>query len=101
MDFGGILYMASVWVLPVLLAVTLHEAAHGYVALRFGDDTALRAGRVTLNPFRHVDRGPPLLPKHGCLLNDFQGRADVDPDLRRLTLRDIVVLAKQPVRLMQ
>ncbi len=41
--------------LPLVLAVTLHEAAHGYVALRFGDDTALRAGRLTLNPIKHVD----------------------------------------------
>ena len=63
MDIGAILYGASVWVLPVLLAVTLHEAAHGYVALRFGDDTALRAGRITLNPFRHVDPiGTVLVP---------------------------------------
>ena len=40
---------------PILLAITLHEAAHGYVALRFGDDTALRMGRVTLNPLKHID----------------------------------------------
>lgn len=63
MEFAGIFYTASVWVLPVLLAITLHEAAHGFVALHFGDDTALRAGRVTLNPLRHVDRfGTVLLP---------------------------------------
>ncbi len=54
-DVGAILAAASVWVIPVVLAITLHEAAHGFAALRFGDDTALRAGRVTLNPFRHVD----------------------------------------------
>lgn len=47
---------ASAWVLPVLLAVTLHEAAHGWMALRFGDDTAKRMGRVSFNPIRHVDR---------------------------------------------
>ncbi len=47
---------ASAWVLPVILAVTLHEAAHGWVAERFGDDTARRAGRVTFNPLKHVDR---------------------------------------------
>ena len=41
--------------LPILLAITLHEAAHGYVALRYGDDTALRMGRISLNPLRHVD----------------------------------------------
>jgi len=53
--------------LPILLAITLHEAAHGYVALRYGDDTAKRAGRISLNPFRHVDPfGTILLP--GLLL---------------------------------
>ena len=54
-DFGSGIYIASVWILPLVLAITLHEAAHGYVALRFGDDTALMAGRVTLNPLKHVD----------------------------------------------
>lgn len=49
------LYTASTWVLPVLLAITLHEAAHGYAAKRLGDDTAWQLGRVTLNPFKHVD----------------------------------------------
>jgi Zn-dependent protease len=49
------LYAASTWVLPVVIAVTFHEAAHGFVALRFGDDTALRARRVTFNPLNHID----------------------------------------------
>lgn len=44
------------WVIPVVLAITLHEAAHGWVAEKFGDDTARRLGRVTFNPLRHVDR---------------------------------------------
>jgi Zn-dependent protease len=58
-----ILIQASVWILPVLFAVTFHEAAHGFVAMRLGDDTALRAGRVTFNPFRHIDLfGTVLLP---------------------------------------
>ncbi|MBS0272011.1 MAG: site-2 protease family protein [Proteobacteria bacterium] len=49
--------------IPILLAVTLHEAAHGYAALRYGDDTAKRMGRISLNPFRHVDLfGTILLP---------------------------------------
>ncbi|HEY8871755.1 MAG TPA: site-2 protease family protein, partial [Stellaceae bacterium] len=47
--------MASTWVLPVIFAVTFHEAAHGFIANRFGDDTALRAGRITFNPLKHVD----------------------------------------------
>jgi len=57
------LYLASTWVLPVLMAVTLHEAAHALVAARFGDDTAARQGRVTLNPLKHVDPfGTILIP---------------------------------------
>lgn len=44
-----------VWAIPVLFAVTLHEAAHGYVANHFGDKTALLMGRVTLNPIKHID----------------------------------------------
>ena len=49
------IYLASTWVIPVLLAITLHEAAHGFVAHHFGDDTAWQLGRVSLNPLRHVD----------------------------------------------
>jgi Zn-dependent protease len=49
------LFTASAWVLPILIAVTFHEAAHGFMALRFGDDTAARLGRVSANPLRHVD----------------------------------------------
>src|SRR5580765_6667794 len=43
------------WAVPVVLAITLHEAAHGYVARRFGDSTAYLLGRVTLNPLKHID----------------------------------------------
>jgi Zn-dependent protease len=60
---GTALYTASTWVIPVLLAITLHEAAHGFVAHRLGDDTAWLLGRVSLNPFRHIDPfGTVLLP---------------------------------------
>ncbi|HLZ67652.1 MAG TPA: site-2 protease family protein [Aliidongia sp.] len=53
----------TVWVLPVLFAITLHEAAHGYAALLCGDTTAQRAGRLSVNPLRHVDPfGTILLP---------------------------------------
>ncbi|HJO71847.1 MAG TPA: site-2 protease family protein [Rhodospirillales bacterium] len=63
----------SVWAIPLLLAVTLHEAAHGWVAWRLGDDTAYRMGRVTFNPFRHIDLfGTVLLP--GLLLFFSGGR---------------------------
>ena len=62
-----ILTQASIWLLPVLLAITLHEAAHGFAAYRLGDDTAKRAGRMTLNPLAHVDPfGTLVLP--GLLL---------------------------------
>jgi Zn-dependent protease len=57
------LYVASTWVIPVLLAITLHEAAHGFVAHWRGDDTAWRLGRVTLNPLKHIDPfGTVVLP---------------------------------------
>jgi Zn-dependent protease len=63
MDIAAILFKASTWILPALIAITFHEAAHGFVALRFGDDTALRAGRVTFNPVRHIDPfGTIILP---------------------------------------
>lgn len=54
---------ASAWVIPVVLAITLHEAAHGWMAERFGDPTARMLGRVTFNPFKHIDRfGTFVLP---------------------------------------
>jgi Zn-dependent protease len=57
------LYNLSVWVLPLVIAITFHEAAHGFVAWRFGDDTALKLGRVSFNPIRHIDPfGTLLLP---------------------------------------
>tara|TARA_A100001037_G_scaffold234650_1_gene213450 strand:+ start:48 stop:761 length:714 start_codon:yes stop_codon:yes gene_type:complete len=54
-NINDILFLASIWILPVLLAITLHEAAHGWAAWRLGDDTAKRMGRVTFNPIAHVD----------------------------------------------
>ncbi|HRH71750.1 site-2 protease family protein [Zoogloea sp.] len=45
----------TIWALPVLFAITLHEAAHGYAARHFGDSTAEMAGRISLNPLRHID----------------------------------------------
>lgn len=55
MDIAAILREVSVLALPVLFAITLHEAAHGYVAKHFGDLTAYQAGRISLNPLRHID----------------------------------------------
>lgn len=51
----GLIQTITVYAIPVLLAITLHEAAHGYVARLFGDSTAYAAGRVTLNPIKHID----------------------------------------------
>ncbi|MCW5750262.1 MAG: site-2 protease family protein [Alphaproteobacteria bacterium] len=63
MDPVSILYAVSVIAIPAILAITLHEAAHGYVAWKLGDDTALRLGRVSFNPLRHIDPfGTLLLP---------------------------------------
>jgi len=57
------LYSASVWILPLLFAITFHEAAHGFVAHRLGDNTAFELGRVSFNPLRHIDPfGTVLLP---------------------------------------
>jgi len=62
-DISQIAFTASIWILPVLIAVTLHEAAHGWVAWRLGDDTAFRLGRVSFNPLKHIDGfGTILLP---------------------------------------
>src|SRR5262245_5276439 len=61
------IYLASIWVIPLVLAITFHEAAHGFVARFLGDDTAWRLGRVSLNPVKHIDLvGTILLP--GLLL---------------------------------
>ncbi len=60
-------YDVSVWVLPLVIAITFHEAAHGFVARHFGDNTAAEQGRVSFNPLRHIDPfGTLVLP--GMLL---------------------------------
>jgi Zn-dependent protease len=55
MDIAGIIQTIAISLPPLLLALTLHELAHGYVALQFGDETARWAGRLTLNPIKHMD----------------------------------------------
>jgi len=66
-DFLGMALNVAVIAVPAILAITLHEAAHGYAALTFGDPTAKEAGRLSLNPIRHVDpMGTIILP--GLLL---------------------------------
>ena len=61
--YGLSLYGLSTWVIPLVIAITFHEAAHGYVARLFGDQTAWLSGRVTFNPLKHIDPfGTVLLP---------------------------------------
>jgi len=62
-QFSITLHAVSTWAIPLVIAVTFHEASHGYVAWLFGDDTAWRLGRVSFNPFKHIDPfGTVLLP---------------------------------------
>jgi Zn-dependent protease len=68
-ELPNILYLASIWVIPVVIAVTFHEAAHGFVARLLGDETAWKRGRVSLNPIKHIDPvGTVLLPGFLLLL---------------------------------
>ena len=67
MEEYGFLFRISAWVLPILIAIPLHEASHGWVAWKLGDDTAYKMGRVTFNPLNHIDPfGTIILP--GTLL---------------------------------
>jgi Zn-dependent protease len=97
--FDPTIYAASTWVIPVLLAITLHEAAHGYVAHAFGDDTAWQLGRVSLNPLRHVDPfGTVLLPallllSHAPFLFGYAKPVPVRFDRLRNPRRDMVWVA--------
>jgi Zn-dependent protease len=72
MDTHNLLLTVLVYALPVIFAITLHEAAHGYVARRFGDSTAYLQGRVTLNPVKHIDVvGTIVLPIVTLALSPF------------------------------
>ena len=63
MDFAHLIQTVALYALPVIFSITLHEAAHGYAARYFGDNTAWMLGRVTLNPMKHIDpMGTILLP---------------------------------------
>lgn len=66
------LYYFAAGVIPVLLAITLHEAAHGWVAYRLGDNTAKRLGRITMNPIKHIDlMGTIIVPLVMVMLTPF------------------------------
>jgi Zn-dependent protease len=63
LPLNSTIYAVSVWVLPLIIAITFHEAAHGFVAHHFGDNTAWERGRVSFNPLKHIDPfGTLLLP---------------------------------------
>lgn len=63
MDIADLIQTIAIYALPVIFAITVHEAAHGYAARYFGDDTAWMLGRVTLNPVKHIDLvGTILMP---------------------------------------
>jgi Zn-dependent protease len=85
--------------LPIIVAITLHEAAHGYAARHFGDDTAARAGRISLNPLRHVDLfGTILLPailllSHAGVLFGYAKPVPVNFRALRNPKRDMVWVA--------
>ncbi len=91
-------YILIVWGVPIILAITLHEAAHGLVAYRLGDDTARKRGRVTLNPVRHVDPvGTILLPGFMLLFTQFifgwARPVPVNPRRMHRPVRDMAIVA--------
>src|SRR5215469_4388746 len=89
----------AIFAVPMILAVTLHEAAHGYVARHFGDHTAADRGRITLNPLKHIDLvGTILLPgllilSHAPFLFGYAKPVPVDPRQMRRPLHDMMWVA--------
>jgi Zn-dependent protease len=99
-NFSNILQTVLIYALPVLFAITVHEAAHGYVARHYGDNTAARLGRVTLNPFKHIDPvGTILMPlmlyfaTSGAFLFGYAKPVPVDFGALRNPKRDMVWVA--------
>lgn len=73
MQTFSMIQTVAIWILPVLLAITLHEAAHAYVAYRCGDNTAKALGRLSLNPLNHIDLvGTVIVPILVAVLSGFQ-----------------------------
>jgi Zn-dependent protease len=99
MDELTLLQRIVVWVLPVIFAITVHEVAHGWVAKKYGDNTASLMGRLTLNPIKHVDLvGTIILP--GILLMTGTGfifgwakPVPVDPRNFKNPLSDMAIVA--------
>jgi Zn-dependent protease len=90
---------ASAWVIPVIIAITFHEAAHGFVARMLGDDTAWRLGRVSFNPLKHIDTfGTILLPALLLLLRSpflfgYAKPVPVNFNALRHPRRDMILVA--------
>ena len=110
MNFNELVQTISTHAIPVLLAITLHEAAHGYTARQLGDDTAWQMGRVTLNPFPHIDLvGTVIMPlmlffaTYGQFLFGYAKPVPVDFSRLRHPKRDMVwvALAGPAVNLLQ
>ncbi len=100
LDIARIGFQVSVWALPVLLAITLHEAAHGFVAWKLGDDTARAMGRVSFNPLRHIDPfGTVILPallllaSGGRIMFGYAKPVPVDFGRLKRPRRDMVLVA--------
>src|SRR5271169_1402213 len=98
-QFGPLLYTISVWALPAIIAITFHEAAHGFAARLLGDDTAWRLGRVTFNPLKHIDPvGTILLPGllvflHSPFLFGYAKPVPINFRALRNPRRDMVLVA--------
>jgi len=97
-DISAFIQLVAIIAIPIIIAITFHEAAHGFVAWRCGDDTAYRLGRVTFNPLRHIDPiGTIILPAVLYLSTGFMfGYAKPVPvNFRRLRnpRRDMVLVA--------
>ncbi len=110
MNFNELVQTISTHAVPVLLAITLHEAAHGFTARQLGDDTAWQMGRVTLNPFPHIDLvGTVIMPlmlffaTSGQFLFGYAKPVPVDFSRLRHPKRDMVwvALAGPAVNLLQ
>ena len=93
------IYLATIWIIPVLVAITFHEAAHGFAAHLLGDDTAWRLGRVSFNPLKHIDPvGTILLPGilllvHSPFLFGYAKPVPVNFRALRNPRRDMVLVA--------
>lgn len=93
------IYLATIWALPVIIAVTFHEAAHGFVAYLLGDDTAWRLGRVSFNPLKHINPfGTIVLPgilllTHSPFLFGYAKPVPVNFRALRSPRRDMVLVA--------